>query len=383
MFSTEQILKIRKAHTPFYLYDLDLLRKTIDTASGEAKKAGYAIYYSLKANNNQPILKATLDKGFGADCVSGNEIKRALKAGFKNDKIVFAGVGKTDEEIITALKYDIDCFNCESVEEIELISRFAGQLQKSAGISVRINPGISANTHRYLNTGNAFNKFGIPEISFSLVLSKIRQLPNIEIKGVHFHIGSQITDMDVFRSLCIKANDILHLLDLKGIRLKHVNMGGGLGIDYQNPDSNMIPDFKAYFAIFKKNLITYGNPEIRFELGRSLVGQCGNLVTRVLYVKNGGIKKFAVVDAGMTDLIRPALYNSKHLICNISSIGPSQTYDVVGPVCESSDFLGKDINIPETKRGDYLVIRSAGAYGQVMASNYNLRDKAKAFYIEN
>jgi len=319
--------------------------------------------------------------GLGADCVSGNEIKRAIEAGFSSNKIVFAGVGKTDNEINIALDNDIFCFNCESIPELEVINELAQQKDKTATVALRINPNVNAKTHEYITTGLEENKFGINLWELDTVLAKLKTLTHIKLIGLHFHIGSQITDLSVFKGLCIRINEIQQRFYDHQLIVEHINVGGGLGINYDNPDQTPIPDFEAYFKLFNDGLELRPNQEVHFELGRSIVAQCGSLITKVLYVKDGIHTNFAIVDAGMTELLRPALYKAFHQIENLSSTDKEEgRYDVVGPICESSDYFAKALQLPTTKRGDLIAIRSAGAYGQVMASQYNSRDLVKAVY---
>ena len=375
----EEIAK--KGKTPFYYYDLNLLDTTLKIVENYSKKYDYKVHYAIKANYNIPILKLIKKHNFGADCVSGNEIKIAKKIGFSMQDVVFAGVGKTDKEIIYGLKNKIFSFNSESIQEIEVINYWAKKLHTNAKISLRINPNVNPNTHKYLTTGTKENKFGINESDFELLISKLEFLKNVEVIGLHFHIGSQITNLKIYEELCYKANEINNYFETKGLNIKHLNMGGGLGIDYQNPEQNLIPDFRLFFDTFSKNLKVKAHQTVHFELGRSIVGQSGNLITKVLYIKNGKTKNFAVVDAGMTDLLRPALYNSFHKIENLNKSENKISYDIVGPVCETSDFLGKNILLPETKRNDLLIVKSTGAYGQAMNTNYNLRKNTNAYYF--
>lgn len=376
--------KLEGLPTPFYFYDMGLLRNTISSCKEEADKYGYHVHYALKANSNRKILNIFSEAGFGADCVSGNEIKRALECGFSSDDIAFAGVGKTDEEINIGLANDIFSFNCESVEELKVINELAGKMGKKASIALRINPNVNANTHQYITTGLEENKFGINMWELDDVLDTLENSNNLQLEGIHFHIGSQINDLDPFKGLCLRVNEIQQAFIDRRIIPNHVNVGGGLGIDYYHPDEHAIPDFKKFFSVFNDHLELRPKQTLHFELGRSLIGQCGSLITKVLYVKNGIKANFAIVDAGMTELIRPALYQSFHLIQNISGSEreDSSRYDVVGPICESSDCFGKAVDLPVTKRGDLMAIRSCGAYGEVMSSHYNLRDQAKAYYSD-
>ena len=373
--------KFRKIETPFYYYDLDLLRSTLDVVKKESENSGYKIHYAVKANSNPRILKIISSFGFGADCVSFNEINAAIIAGFKPSEIVFAGVGKTDKDITAALKTGIYCFNCESIPEMEVINQLAAEQNKSALIALRINPYIEAHTHKYITTGIEESKFGINTWELDDIIKKLEELKNIRLIGIHFHIGSQITRMSVFKSLCARINELQLWFSSHNIDLEIINVGGGLGIDYDNPENN--PDFPGYFSLLNEFIDLYPGQELHIEPGRSIVGQCGSLISRVLFIKNGSNILFAIIDAGMTDLIRPALYQAHHKIENLTSAGNIFRYDVVGPVCESSDTFAKFIELPETKRGDILAIRSAGAYGEAMAMRYNLRDLPKAVFSDD
>jgi len=373
--------KFSELPTPFYYYDLDVLKSTLELLKKESASGGYRIHYAVKANANPRILKIISSMGFGADCVSFNEIARALETGFKAEDIVFAGVGKSDREIISALKANIFCFNCESIQEMEVIDSFAGKLGKKASIALRINPYIEAHTHKHITTGIEESKFGITMNELEEVVGRLSGMKNLKLTGVHFHIGSQITRMQVFKSLCTRINEIIEWFDMRNIDLKVINAGGGLGIDYENPRKQ--PSFGEYFGIFREMINLRSGQELHFEPGRAVVGQSGTLISKVLYLKNGGETKFVILDAGMTDLIRPALYQAFHKIENLTSEKESSRYDIVGPVCESSDTFGKFIELPETKRGDIIAIRSAGAYGEVMASRYNLRDLPPSFFSDD
>lgn len=382
MLDINRLEEVRQEPTPYYLYDLDLLRRTLESARNAADKYNFHIHYALKANSNKPILKLINKYGFGADCVSGNEIKRALKRGFKPQDIVFAGVGKSDAEINFALKHDIFCFNCESSQEISIVDELAGKAGKVAQIALRLNPNVDAQTHKYITTGLEENKFGINTWELEAVIELLKTTPNVQLIGIHFHIGSQITDLEVFERLSKRVNEIQEWFIARDIELPHLNVGGGLGVDYYNPDQNAIPDFETYFGIFNKYLTVRKGQQVHFELGRALVAQCGALISKVLYIKKGLTKNFAILDAGMTELLRPMLYQAYHKIENLSSSLPETKYDVVGPICESTDCFAKDFILPETQRHDLIALRTTGAYAEVMASEYNLRDKAKAVYIE-
>lgn len=378
------VQKFESLKTPFYYYDLGLLEETLKSLTAVIKPHNYHVHYAFKANTNERMLKLIQKYGMGADCVSGGEVKRAVQLGFSADKIVFAGVGKTNDEIEYALNANILCFNCESVQEIEVINELAAKAGKTASIALRINPNVDAHTHHYITTGLEENKFGINIWELESLMKIIKGLKNIQLIGIHFHIGSQITDLSVFKSLCVKVNELQQWFKMHHVTLKHVNVGGGLGVDYHNPDKNSIPDFESYFNVFTKFLQLERGQELHFELGRALVAQSGTLISKVLYVKKGVNTNFAILDAGMTELIRPALYQSYHKIENISKLGsPYDTkYDVVGPICESSDCFGKAVSMPETQRGDIIAIRTAGAYGEVLSSNYNLREKAPVVYSD-
>lgn len=367
--------KFKSVKTPFYYYDQALLQKTLDTINAEAGKyKGYKVHYAVKANVDPTVLGIINASGLGCDCVSGGEVERCLISGFAPSKIVFAGVGKADWEIELALDANIACFNVESVPELEVIDELARAKGKVANIALRVNPNVDAHTHKYITTGLSENKFGISMEMLDEVVDKALSLNNINLIGLHFHIGSQLLEFEPFAMLCSRINDLQDKFEARGISFKTINVGGGLGVDYENPNENPIPDFATFFATYNKNLKLRPGQELHFELGRAVVCQCGSLISRVLYVKEGLNKKFVILDAGMSDLIRPALYEAHHNIENITSTaGETETYDVVGPICESSDCFGKDEVLPLTKRGDLVALRSAGAYGQIMASNYNCR----------
>jgi diaminopimelate decarboxylase len=382
MFSTSQLQDFSELTTPFYYYDMELLRETLETVKSESSRYGYHVHYAVKANSNHPILRLAEQHGLGADCVSGNEIQRSIECGFDPSNIVFAGVGKSDDEIKLALQHDIFCFNCESIEEILVINELAADMGKIARIALRINPNVNAYTHEYITTGLEENKFGINQWEFEEVLIALQNSTSIIPIGFHFHIGSQITDLSVFKNLCTRVNEIQEWFSDRQLRVQHVNVGGGLGINYHAPDEEPIVDFKSFFALFNDFLDLRPGQELHFELGRSITGHCGTLFSKVLYVKKGIQTNFAILDAGMTDLIRPALYQSYHKIENVSSTESETVYDVVGPICESSDCFGKRVHLPKTNRGDLIAIRSTGAYGQIMASDYNLRNRAEAVYSQ-
>ena len=366
--------KFQGIQTPFYYYDTELLRQTLQTINDEAGRHDhFRVHYAVKANANPGLLRIIRQAGLGVDCVSGGEIEAAIRAGFKADKIVYAGVGKSDWEINIGLDNDIFCFNVESVPELEVINELAGQKGKVARVAFRLNPNVGAHTHANITTGLAENKFGIAMRDMESIIDHAVELPNVHFVGLHFHIGSQILDMGDFQALCNRVNELQDQLERRRIVVEHINVGGGLGIDYQHPNRVPIPDFKAYFDTYARHLRLRPGQTLHFELGRAVVGQCGSLITRTLYIKEGAVKKFAIVDAGFTDLIRPALYQAYHKIENITSQEPLDTYDVVGPICESTDVFAKQTDLNGTRRGDLLAIRSAGAYGEIMASQYNCR----------
>ena len=372
--------KLQQIETPFYYYDAELLRQTLRSINDEAgKHEGFTVHYAVKANANPRVLRIIREAGLGADCVSGGEIEASVKAGFPSSKIVFAGVGKADWEINIGLDNNILCFNVESIPELEVINELAAAKDKVAPVAFRLNPNVGAHTHANITTGLAENKFGIAMSDMMKVIGEADKLKNVRFVGLHFHIGSQILDMSDFEALCNRVNDLQNELESHRIRVEHINVGGGLGIDYAHPNRVPIPDFKAYFDTYAKKLKLRPGQTLHFELGRAVVAQCGSLITRTLFIKEGAQKKFAIVDAGFTDLIRPALYQAYHKIENITSDEPMEAYDVVGPICESTDVFAKQIDLNRAKRGDLLAIRSAGAYGEIMASQYNCRRLPKGY----
>lgn len=383
MKGTFPVNKFRELETPFYYYDVNVLRETLSCINKEAGKYNnFCVHYAVKANANHKVLTIIRESGLGADCVSGGEIRAALKAGFPASKIVYAGVGKTDREINLGLDYDIFCFNVESVPELEVINELAAAKGKVARVAFRINPNVGAHTHANITTGLAENKFGISMEDMDKVIDMAETLPNVKFVGLHFHIGSQILDMGDFVALCNRVNELQEKLYARQIIVEHINVGGGLGIDYTHPNRQPIPDFAEYFATYHKHLKLRPQQTLHFELGRAVVGQCGSLISKVIYVKQGTNKQFAILDAGMTDLIRPALYQAYHKMENITSEEPVETYDVVGPICESSDVFGKAIDLNKVHRGDLIALRSAGAYGEIMASGYNCRTLPQGYTSE-
>jgi len=381
MISPKDIQRFKEIKTPFYFYNLALLEETLQVVKKASNPYNYHVHYALKANSNNKILTLIQSYGFGADCVSGNEIKKAIECNFPASSIAFAGVGKSDEEINIALDNEIFCFNCESIPEMEVINELAKAKNKIATIALRINPNVNAKTHHYITTGLEENKFGINPWEFETVIETLKKLTHLKLIGLHFHIGSQITDLNVFKGLCLRVNEIQEWFYNHQIIVEHINVGGGLGVNYENPEQSPIPDFEAFFGIFHQFLQLRPQQHLHFELGRSIVAQCGNLITKVLYVKKGLNTSFMILDAGMTELIRPALYQASHSIKNLTSTSKTtERYDVVGPICESSDCFAKALLLPTTMRGDIIAIQTAGAYGEVMASRYNLRDLVTAHY---
>ncbi len=372
--------RLKEYETPFYYYDLDLLNETLDKAKAAADKRGFHVHYALKANFNDSILGLIQSKGFGADCVSGNEVQKSIDSGFPANQITFAGVGKSDKEINLALSHNIFAFNVESIQELLVINELAAKQNVKAQVSLRINPNVDAHTHHYITTGLDENKFGVPNSELEKAASVLRECDHLDLLGLHFHVGSQITDINVFKSLCVKVNEWKNWFEERGTMIKVLNVGGGLGVDYHEPDAHPFADFEAYFDVFDKFLERTPQQEVHFELGRALVAQSGTLVSRVLYTKSGVKKNFLILDAGMTELMRPALYQAFHKIEKLGSNNNSTeklNYDVVGPICESSDCFGKEVTLPVSERGDLIAIRTAGAYGEVMASKYNLRDEIR------
>ena len=376
--------KFQDIQTPFYYYDTEVLRTTLRAIQQQAgRHEGFEVHYAIKANANPKVLNIICQAGLGADCVSGGEIQRCIEAGFPSSKIVYAGVGKSDWEINLGLDKNIFCFNVESVAELEIINELAAAKGKVASVCLRINPNVGAHTHANITTGLAENKFGIAMSDMLGAIEAANAMSNVKFIGLHFHIGSQILNMDDFAALCNRINELQDQLEQKNIKLENINVGGGLGIDYNHPNRVPIPDFESYFNTYARLLRLRHGQKLHFELGRAVVGQMGSLITRTLYIKQGTAKQFAIVDAGMTDLIRPALYQAYHKIENISSDEPVETYDVVGPICESSDVFAKAVDINKAHRGDLIALRSAGAYGEIMASQYNCRQLPKGYISED
>ena len=388
MLDINTIEKLDRVATPFYYYDMELFGRTVDHVARLAQEHDIKVHYAVKANVERRLLEYISSKGFGADCVSGNEVLHAHSCGFPADKIVYAGVGKTDKEIFNALKLGIEAFNCESLQEIYVINEMAHVYGLKANVSVRINPDIDAHTHKYVTTGLYENKFGISQHEFDKLIDIIKKSEHINFYGLHFHLGSQITRVsEVFALECQRVNEIVAYFERNGLRVDNINLGGGLGVDYDDPDENAIADFKTWFETISANICRRNDQTVHVEPGRSLVAQCATLISRVLFVKSGETKNFLIMDAGMNDLIRPALYGAYHKIENLSAAQRTffpthQAYDIVGPVCESSDVWGAGRLLPLSVRGDLMAIRSTGAYGQVMASRYNMKDLAPSVFSD-
>ncbi len=383
-FEEDLLPKLQNIPTPFYYYDLRILDKTLASINSAIQGLPYIVHYAMKANANIPVLKKIKEAGFGIDTVSGKEIERAIEQGFVGNQIAFAGVGKTDEEILLGLKHKIFTFNVESLAELKVIDELAKGQNTLANVAIRLNPNVNAKTHHYITTGLEENKFGINYWELQDLFEVLQNLKNIELRGLHFHLGSQIRDLSVFKMLCNRVNELQAEFRERNINLEHINVGGGLGVNYTQPDEELIPDFQSFFDVFKNFIELLPYQKLHFELGRSIIAQSAALISKVLYIKKGIKTDFAILDAGMTELIRPALYQSSHHIQNLNKL--NQTYDhkfdVVGPICESSDCFGKAIPLPKSERGDLFAIRTAGAYGQVMSSQYNLRELAKTVYYE-
>ncbi|MCC8036095.1 MAG: diaminopimelate decarboxylase [Rikenellaceae bacterium] len=384
MLSSKIKERLHQERTPLYLYDMDLLRRTLESAREASGRYGYKVHYALKANFDPVIVECIHDHGFGTDCVSGNEVRYSIECGFAPSDVVYAGVGKTDEEIEYAIRQQIFAFNCESRQEMRVINDIAAGIGMKADVAFRLNPDVDPLTHKGISTGQADSKFGISYKEIDEIAAEAGSLNNINITGIHFHIGSQITELKVFEYLCRRANTLFEYFVSRGFDLKHINLGGGLGIDYNRPEEHPIPDFETYFDIFARNLNVGKDTEVHFELGRSLVGQCGEFISRVLFTKiNSAGKNVALLDGSMTELIRPALYQSHHSIENLDGAGRRESqYTIGGTVCESTDTFARGITLPELRRGDLVSIKTAGAYGSAMASRYNMHELPRALHWE-
>ncbi|HID95368.1 MAG TPA: diaminopimelate decarboxylase [Candidatus Latescibacteria bacterium] len=365
--------------TPFYLYSKRTLLRHCDIIHRALGEVEHLTCYSVKANSNLAVLALLAAQGIGADVVSGGELFRALKAGFAPEKIVYSGVGKTEAEIEYGLGQNILTFNVESIPELELINDIAGTMGKLAPVALRVNPDIDPKTHPYIATGLRENKFGIPHAQALEGFRLAAGMRNLRVIGVDAHIGSQITELDPFVESAKKLCELVETLKDDGISIEQIDIGGGLGIRY----ADEIPPEPSEWAGAIVPVLKGMGCRIIFEPGRSLVGNAGILVTKVLYIKRSGDKVFVVVDAGMNDLIRPALYGSQHEIRPVIRIDSEETVvDIVGPVCESADFFAKDRTIPLPGPGDLLAIMGAGAYGFTMSSNYNSRPRCPEVLVE-
>ena len=383
MLSRQVADKLAKYETPFYLYDIGLLNQTLESLMSIASKYDYKIHYAIKANYDARLLQIIRKYGVGIDCASGNEVRCAIEAGFDPKSIVYAGVGKRDKEIRYAIEQNILAINCESIEEIDLVNELAAEAGKVVNIALRVNPDIDPKTNHCIDTGQADSKFGISYEEILSSVEHIRSLKNVLVIGMHIHIGSQIRELHVFENMCNKVNVIVENLTSLGFELEFVDVGGGLGVNYDMPENEPIPNFASVFAIIKQHL-KVGNREVYFEFGRSIVAQCGELITKVLYNKTTATgRRLVIVDGSMTELIRPALYGSYHNIENITSEADQRLkYTIVGTACESTDVFDENVSLPITKRGDLLTIKSAGAYGMSMASRYNQHDLPAAVYSD-
>ena len=384
MLSRQIAQKLTGLETPFYLSDLGLLRQTLESVSYESKKYDYQVHYAIKANYDDRILAVIREYGIGIDCASGNELRKAIEAGFDPKKIVYAGVGKRDKELRYAIEQQILAINCESIEELQVLNGLAGEAGRRVDIALRVNPDIDPKTNHCIDTGQADSKFGISYEEILENAEAIKALEHLNIIGLHLHIGSQIRELHVFENMCNKVNVIVENLVRLGFTIDFVDVGGGLGINYDVPENEPIPNFASLFAIVH-NYLRVGDRKVHFEFGRSIVGECGELITRVLYNKTTATgRRLAIVDASMTELIRPALYGSYHNIENITSEAEtSHKYTVVGTACESTDVFDENVSLRKTSRGDLLTIKSAGAYGMSMASRYNLHDLPGAVYSDD
>jgi diaminopimelate decarboxylase len=360
--------------TPFYCYSTATLERHYRVFSEAFADEKALVCYAMKANSNQSVLRTLSKLGAGADVVSGGELKRALAAGIPPEKIVFSGIGKTETELRAALAEDILCINVESEPELELLSRLAGETGRIARISVRVNPDVDSGSHAKISTGKSENKFGVPLTRARAVYARAAQLPGIKVTGVDMHIGSQITDLGPMEAAFRILAEFVQTLRADGHTISHVDFGGGLGIPYYM-DREAPPEPAAYAAMVKRVTHNLGCT-LMFEPGRMIVGNAGILVTRVIYMKHGDARNFVIIDAAMNDLIRPTLYEAHHDIVPVrlaASGARTITADVVGPVCESGDYLALGRSMPEPKSGDLLAVMTAGAYGAVQSGTYNTR----------
>jgi len=377
----------QKIETPFYLYSQKTILENFRRIDSAFNGLDHLICYALKANSNEALLSLLANAGAGADVVSGGELYLALKSGFEPKKMVYAGVGKRDDEIRYALQQGILSFNVESLEELRIINEIARSLQKKAPVAIRLNPNIEIKSHPYISTGKAADKFGIDLAAARELFRTFTNFSNVELTGLHCHIGSQITDAEPYRQVVKVLGDVASDRRALGHQLSYVDMGGGLSVRYENvfQDSNA-----AQTDLDIKRLIDELRPDLRkmkckiiFEPGRALVAEAGVLVTKVLYQKETQGKRFVIVDAAMNDLIRPSLYGAYHEIVAVQQSGGNPIkVDVVGPICESGDFLGCDRWLPELKRGDLLAVMTAGAYGFSLSSNYNARPRPAELLVD-
>ena len=370
---------VENVKTPFYIYSKKAIEDRINEYKTAFKEYPTLICYATKANPNLSLLYLINRYGLGADIVSGGELFKARLSGFPSNKIVYAGVGKTDEEIRYAIKEGILSFNVESEQEIEILDQIGESLNKRANISIRVNPDVNPNTHPYISTGLNDSKFGI-DIKDALDVYKIAvKKKNINVVGIHCHIGSQIVDVSPYKEAIQKVVELVFKLKKEGIELKHIDIGGGLGIRYKPEDQT--PDVKdlanTIIPIVKETGL-----KIILEPGRSLVGEAGALITQVIFTKTKQNKNFIIVDSGMNDLVRPAIYEAYHHILSVERKNSKIRADIVGPICETGDFFAKGRIIDKVERGDYLAVMSVGAYGLSMASNYNVRPKAAEVLVD-
>ena len=371
----------RKFGTPLYIYSQDKLESNFNAYKTGFKGVDSIICYAMKANSNSAILKLLAKIGAGADIVSGGELYRALKAGINPQKIVYSGVGKTAQEIEFALKSNILMFNVESFEELEQINKIAGKLKKRARISFRVNPNVDAHTHKYITTGKEGNKFGIRYEDALDIYIKASKMKNVEVVGVDSHIGSQILDVSAFKLAAKKMSALIDKLEANGLNIKYIDIGGGLGIKYKSTDKPQKPiDLRnIVMPVYSK----YKGKTIIVEPGRAIVGDAGILVGEVVYRKTAGTKNFIITNLAMTDLIRPALYEAYHNVLPVKkSSKKQQIADIVGPVCESSDFIAKDRKFPVVEQGDFIAVECTGAYGRTMASQYNSRPRGAEVLVK-
>ena len=365
--------------TPFYVYSKKAIEDKINQYKEAFSDYTTLICYALKANSNLSILKIFAENDIGADIVSGGELFKARKAGIPHSKIVYAGVGKTDFELSYAIREDILFFNVESVEELYVLNELAGARKKKVNISIRVNPDVDPKTHPYISTGLRTSKFGI-DIDEALDAYKIAQsLENLNITGIHCHIGSQIMDVSPYREAVEKTAELVFTLKKEGIELKYFDIGGGLGIKYK-PEDN--PPHPKQLADMVLPVVKQTGLKLILEPGRSLIGEAGALVSQVIFTKNKKDKHFIIVDSGMNDLLRPAMYNAYHHILSVEKKNEKITADIVGPICETGDFFALDREIDNVKRGDFIAVMSTGAYGFSMSSNYNVRSRAAEVLVD-